>query len=984
MRHLILTFISLVSLTLCAQTAEEADALHAKGKELCNEGKFLEGRTVTHQAMEMRKLLFGEVNADYINSLNNYALTFTMEEKYDTAIVLQEQVLQLCAQLHTPHPNLGMYTMNQGRNYYLKKDYDNAVKHWEKALLLVEKFGKEYEMLIDWLSMIYDKQNNTAQIERMMGLAEEHNAHELTKECNEPECMLERAEYYANTGENVKAKEHFLKVFSMPMTDEMKIKAHVAYGKYLTHIREFVTAADYYAGAAGILKNTNRLNEKYANYNYMAGIRYYLGKEYERACIHLKHALDYYEANHSDIALRNKTKCAEALGNVYSAMKEYATAKEYYAQWMVYYESHDQASEAYPKSIVRLATAEKFNGDYEEAINHYKQALQLYKERDMTLEYADAANSLKLCYAYAKKEADVEYDEEKINREKHRKIDAALKKTLGSMEVTRKYLGKLDYAQNLGLAAGLYSQKEDFANSIHYFNQYVPTIREALADEFRMQSAAERMTLWNEEFFNITILRELLVTLPDGNDSLMNELTALMYDAELLAKGILLNSSIEFEKVLREKGDKKLIDTYDLIKRNEDEINRLRNRATTEGELEKSLALMQQNQELQLQLYKGCAEFADFTDYMAYTWKDVQEAMTSTDIAIEFVGIDYEPLPQDNYMVALVLTKEMLHPVAIPVCNLQQAAMMVDMNNLFEIEHHLWGSFEQLLQGKKRIFFAADGSFNQVGIEYLRYNGKPISEQFEVYRLSSTKEICKTYSRPRATKVALFGDINYNDEATYTAEVEQTVDKLRGSGDTVGYANLENTKKEVLEIKKLLEGNGVKNVELFSDTKASKDAFMRLTDTRVNILHIATHGAYLGNRKDNETESMKQSILVFAGANLTNQNLATAAEVAGMNLRQCDLATLSACETGLGKLGADGVFGLQRGFKNAGVHSLLMSLKKVYDTSTAELMIRFYGNLMNGQTKREALINAQKEVRQMEGFDQPKYWAYFILLDAIN
>ena len=107
----------------------------------------------------------------------------------------------------------------------------------------------------------------------------------------------------------------------------------------------------------------------------------------------------------------------------------------------------------------------------------------------------------------------------------------------------------------------------------------------------------------------------------------------------------------------------------------------------------------------------------------------------------------------------------------------------------------------------------------------------------------------------------------------------------------------------------------------------------------------------------------------------------TAAEVAKMNLRECDLVALSACETGLGKMGTDGVIGLQRGFKNAGVHTLLMSLKNVYDNSTAELMICFYRNLMAGESKRKALIKAQQELRS-KGYAEAKHWATFILLDA--
>ena len=91
---------------------------------------------------------------------------------------------------------------------------------------------------------------------------------------------------------------------------------------------------------------------------------------------------------------------------------------------------------------------------------------------------------------------------------------------------------------------------------------------------------------------------------------------------------------------------------------------------------------------------------------------------------------------------------------------------------------------------------------------------------------------------------------------------------------------------------------------------------------------------------------MDNCLLAFAGANIDDNGIVTAADIASMNLRQCDLAVLSACETGLGKLGSDGVYGLQRGFKNAGVRTLLMSLQKVYDKATVELMIKFYQHWM--------------------------------------
>ncbi|MCO7111772.1 CHAT domain-containing protein [Bacteroides uniformis] len=92
----------------------------------------------------------------------------------------------------------------------------------------------------------------------------------------------------------------------------------------------------------------------------------------------------------------------------------------------------------------------------------------------------------------------------------------------------------------------------------------------------------------------------------------------------------------------------------------------------------------------------------------------------------------------------------------------------------------------------------------------------------------------------------------------------------------------------------------------------------------------------------------------------------TAKELAGLDLRGLDLVVLSACQTGLGEITGDGVFGLQRGFKKAGANTLLMSLWKVDDNATQLLMTQFYKNLLAGKSKFESLREAQKYVRDYE------------------
>ena len=113
----------------------------------------------------------------------------------------------------------------------------------------------------------------------------------------------------------------------------------------------------------------------------------------------------------------------------------------------------------------------------------------------------------------------------------------------------------------------------------------------------------------------------------------------------------------------------------------------------------------------------------------------------------------------------------------------------------------------------------------------------------------------------------------------------------------------------------------------------------------------------------------------------------TAKEVAGLDLSSLELVNLSACQTGLGDITGDGVFGLQRGFKKAGVKSLLISLWKVDDQATCYLMTEFYRHWIGeGKSKHLSLEMAKEAVRSRKekGWDDPKYWAAFILLDALD
>lgn len=137
---------------------------------------------------------------------------------------------------------------------------------------------------------------------------------------------------------------------------------------------------------------------------------------------------------------------------------------------------------------------------------------------------------------------------------------------------------------------------------------------------------------------------------------------------------------------------------------------------------------------------------------------------------------------------------------------------------------------------------------------------------------------------------------------------------------------------------------------------------------------------------------MSLSGLVFAGGNAAwlgkkkvdgvLGGVLTAKDIANLDFRGTDLVVLSACQTAQGKITSEGVYGLQRAFKKAGVGTIVMSLWKVNDKVTAEFMTTFYERLAdknNAWNKRKAFEEAKEIIRKKH--PDPYLWAAFVMLD---
>lgn len=147
---------------------------------------------------------------------------------------------------------------------------------------------------------------------------------------------------------------------------------------------------------------------------------------------------------------------------------------------------------------------------------------------------------------------------------------------------------------------------------------------------------------------------------------------------------------------------------------------------------------------------------------------------------------------------------------------------------------------------------------------------------------------------------------------------------------------------------------------------------------KYDILHIATHGVI------DESAPMFSSLVLSAsgGDDGLDDGLLEAREIVNIQL-DADLAVLSACETGrVNSTYGSGVIGLSWALLAAGCRTTVVSQWKAQSAATADLMVEFHRQLVNGASKPQALHRAQQKLRRDPRYAHPFYWAPFVVLGA--
>ena len=299
-----------------------------------------------------------------------------------------------------------------------------------------------------------------------------------------------------------------------------------------------------------------------------------------------------------------------------------------------------------------------------------------------------------------------------------------------------------------------------------------------------------------------------------------------------------------------------------------------------------------------------------------------------------------------------------------------------------------------------RLVLSPDGNLNFISFASL-LDAKDgfFGEDYELNYVSSGRDLLgrgapTLKSGSGRKRLVIFADPAYG---RLPVPVVKGAPKILAGDDGGSLTPLPGTEREAAFLQEEALARGM-SIALYKGAEASKANLARQDSPE--ILHLATHGLYLSpdevpdlppgldGAKVPAADAMSRSLLALAGASVTlqdwkkgiypplaNDGLLTAQDVANLNLDQTWLVVLSACDTGGGEAQAgEGVFGLRRGFAEAGAQNLLMTLWPVEDAGTADLMRAFYREALQSGDAPGALARVQRasliDIRKKSGLSE--------------
>lgn len=818
---------------------------------------------------------------------------------------------------------------------------------------------------------------------------------------------------YSNTGRFAEAEAVFLELEKiLPPTNanqNMILKSDLAFlwvgmGKYEkaeTALTELLTYAEDKFGKQSI---------EYAHAAMAMGVYYGSQELYKETEEYVNTALNILQKKDPESV--DYLETMNTLGNICFYTGQMKKADSVYSYVM------EQTEKKYGKDLPVYNFS--FNGkaitaisleQYDKAINILNQVRASDEKKGNTHSSSYAATLNNIAHAYNKigKQDSAEYfflQVLQLNEEIYGKEHPEYKKT----------------CFNLG---NFYWETGRTQDAIRYFELGMTSTKQQLQGSFNFSSEEEKIKLMTINAFDKNKFYSFICESAQDH-------SGELFDYLLYSKGLLLNSLKQTSESIFSSNDTLLIRLFRHWQNSKNQIAFWYSKPAAQRMINlDSLNKLSEQQEKQL--VRLSTAFKNNNEAATVGWKQIQEQLKPGEAAIEFIAYNYfdkSRITDSILYAALILINNDRSPELISLFEERQLQSILknagnnygdNINKLYTIKQHrdslyqlVWAPINKYLKDIQTVYYSPFASLNTISFAAIPITDKEVlSDKYRLVQLNSTKSLIENKEQKisQSDPIVLYGGIAYQADSTTLRmqlnkktlpnEISKTGSYHADAGQTWNY--LPFSEDEVEQIK----NSGSKNnfeVTLLSGEQATEESLKEMQGSHSPaVLHIATHGFFFPDPSQQKVKNatdqnvfkysanpLMRSGLFFAGAYYTwtknrpfkglEDGIATAYEIANLYLPNTQLAVLSACETGLGDIkGSDGLWGLQRAFRIAGVKNLVMSLWKVPDQETAEFMSLLYENIFHQQNISDAFTAAQTAMKNKYRND-PFKWAAFILV----
>jgi CHAT domain-containing protein len=671
---------------------------------------------------------------------------------------------------------------------------------------------------------------------------------------------------------------------------------------------------------------------------------------------------------------RNHLKFLSNLALLYQEMGKYAEAESIYLSME---KKLGKNNPDYASMLNNQAALYLVMGKEDKIEDLLKRSASIYKSSfgENNPAYAKALSDLGNFYRYKARYADAE---------------PLLDKALSIRETT---LGKNhpQYVQSLEDLAILNWKKKSWDQAFMTYRSVMDKSIDFINAYFPPMSEAEKTKYWDvlsprfQRFYNFALEASV------ENPPVIQDL----YDYHIATKALLLNSTNKVKQAIFNSKDPQLIKDYVNWLDQKETLARLYAYSKEELKTQKINldSLERATNAMEKKLSERSGDFSSGYATQKLSYSQIKNVLGETEAVVEIIRIQQydQKFSDEAKYIALVLTKNMEMPKLVVLDNGTQLetryakfyrnAIQQKIDDAYSYDQY-WARIEPELKGKKLIYVSPDGVYNQLNLNTLRKaEGDYVVNRYDLVILGNSKDLIALKSKKAKAQKKTATLIGFPDY---------------GSNDV---AALPGTKIEIETIGKLLKAAGYQTNQYVQKTATESNVKSIKAPA---LMHIATHGYFLKdadhkgsafgvNLENANNNPLLRSGLIFAGGAATvsgkrmpnlesNDNgVLTAYEAMNLYLEGTDLVVLSACETGLGDVKAgEGVYGLQRAFLVAGADALIMSLWKVDDAATQQLMSTFYSNWLKLGNKQKAFKQAQLQL--MTKYKEPYYWGAFVMM----